>query len=69
MIETERITQIFGLPMMYRQMLEHPDIQRRDLSILRRALYAMAPMAEAQLRRCLDGHSAATSTFSWGKLR
>jgi acyl-CoA synthetase (AMP-forming)/AMP-acid ligase II len=54
LIETERITQIFGLPMMYRQMLEHPDIQRRDLSSLRRALYAMAPMPAAQLRRCLD---------------
>jgi long-chain acyl-CoA synthetase len=54
LIETERITQIFGLPMMYRQMLEHPDIQRRDLSSLRRALYAMAPMPEAQLRRCIE---------------
>jgi long-chain acyl-CoA synthetase len=54
LIETERITQIFGLPMMYRNMLEHPDIERRDLSSLRRALYAMAPMPEAQLRRCID---------------
>jgi acyl-CoA synthetase (AMP-forming)/AMP-acid ligase II len=54
LIETERITQIFGLPMMYRQMLEHPDIGHRDLSSLRRALYAMAPMPEAQLRRCID---------------
>jgi long-chain acyl-CoA synthetase len=69
MIETERITQIFGLPMMYRLMLQHPDIQRRDLSTLRRALYAMAPMPEAQLRRCLDAYSAATSTFSSGKPR
>jgi acyl-CoA synthetase (AMP-forming)/AMP-acid ligase II len=40
--------------MMYRQMLDHPDIQRRDLSSLRRALYAMAPMPEAQLRRCIE---------------
>jgi acyl-CoA synthetase (AMP-forming)/AMP-acid ligase II len=54
LIESERITQIFGLPMMYRQMLEHPDIDRRDLSSLRRALYAMATMPEAQLRRCLE---------------
>jgi acyl-CoA synthetase (AMP-forming)/AMP-acid ligase II len=54
LIETERITQIFGLPMMYRQMLDHPDIQRRALSSLRRALYAMAPMPEAQLRRCIE---------------
>jgi len=54
LIETERITQIFGLPMMYRQMLDHPDVAGRDLSSLRRALYAMAPMPEAQLRRCLE---------------
>jgi acyl-CoA synthetase (AMP-forming)/AMP-acid ligase II len=54
LIEAERITQIFGLPMMYRLMLDHPDIDRRDLSSLRRALYAMATMPEAQLRRCLE---------------
>ena len=35
-------------------MLDHPDIDRRDLSSLRRALYAMATMPEAQLRRCLE---------------
>jgi acyl-CoA synthetase (AMP-forming)/AMP-acid ligase II len=54
LIEAERITQIFGLPMMYRQLLDHPDIDRTDLSSLRRALYAMATMPEAQLRRCLE---------------
>lgn len=54
LIESERITQIFGLPMMYRQMLDHPDIQRKDLSSLRRACYAMAPMPDAQLRRCIE---------------
>ena len=53
-IESEQITQIFGLPMMYRAMLEHPDISKRDLTSLRRALYAMAPMPEAQLRQCLE---------------
>ena len=26
LIEREQITQIFGLPMMYRAMLDHPDI-------------------------------------------
>ncbi len=53
-IESERITQIFGLPMMYRALLDHPDIATTDLSSLRRALYAMAPMPEAQLRRCIE---------------
>jgi acyl-CoA synthetase (AMP-forming)/AMP-acid ligase II len=54
LIEAEQITQIFGLPMMFRAMLDHPDIGRRDLSSLRRAMYAMATMPEAQLRRCLE---------------
>jgi acyl-CoA synthetase (AMP-forming)/AMP-acid ligase II len=53
-IEAEGITQIFGLPMMYRQMLDHPDVRSRDLSSLRRACYAMAPMPDEQLRRCIE---------------
>ena len=53
-IERESITQIFGLPMMYREMLEHADIGIRDLNSLRRALYAMAPMPQPLLERCID---------------
>lgn len=54
LIEAEQITQIFGLPMMYRAMLDHPDIARRDLSSLRLALYAMAPMPDTDLTRAMD---------------
>jgi acyl-CoA synthetase (AMP-forming)/AMP-acid ligase II len=54
-IEAERITQVFGLPMMYRAALEHPSFAGRDLSSLKRAVYAMAPMPEAQIKACLDG--------------
>lgn len=43
-----------NLPMMYRAMLEHPDMPRHDLSSLRRARYAMAPMPEAQLRESIE---------------
>ncbi|MCO7221427.1 AMP-binding protein [Klenkia sp. PcliD-1-E] len=53
-VEAEGITQVFGLPMMYRALTERPDIGQRDLSSLRRACYAMAPMPEPQLRRALD---------------
>lgn len=53
-IERERITQVFGLPMMYRAMLDHPTMETADLSSLRRALYAMAPMPEALIRRCIE---------------
>ncbi|MGH3227936.1 MAG: AMP-binding protein [Streptosporangiaceae bacterium] len=55
LIERERITQIFGLPMMYRAMLDHPSFADRDLSSLRRATYAMAPMPDDLIRRCLAG--------------
>jgi acyl-CoA synthetase (AMP-forming)/AMP-acid ligase II len=54
LIESERISQLFALPMMYRAMLDHPSIAARDLGSLRRACYAMAPMPDAQLRRCID---------------
>ncbi|WP_275295050.1 AMP-binding protein [Amycolatopsis sp. La24] len=55
-IEGEGITQVFGLPMMYRAALDHPSFGARDLSSLRRATYAMAPMPEAQIKACLDGY-------------
>jgi long-chain acyl-CoA synthetase len=55
LIERERITQIFGLPMMYRAALDHPLVKEHDLSSLRRAVYAMAPMPDDLIRRCLDG--------------
>ncbi|MDL5160158.1 AMP-binding protein [Actinomycetospora termitidis] len=55
-IERERITQVFGLPMMYRAALDHPSFADRDLSSLKRAVYAMAPMPEAQIKACLDGY-------------
>src|SRR6516162_7599253 len=53
LIERERITQVFGLPMMYRAALDHPTFGGRDVSSLRRAVYAMAPMPDALIRRCM----------------
>ena len=53
LVERERITHIFGLPMMYSIMLDHPDLAGRDLSSLRRAIYAMAPMPDEDLRRAI----------------
>lgn len=54
-VERERITQVFGLPMMYRAALEAPGFADRDLSSLRRAVYAMAPMPDELIRACLAG--------------
>jgi long-chain acyl-CoA synthetase len=55
LVEREQITQIFGLPMMYRAMLDHPGFTDRDLLSLRRAVYAMAPMPDELIGRCLTG--------------
>ena len=55
LIEREQITQVFGLPMMFRALLDHPSFGDRDRSSLRRAVYAMAPMPDQLIRRCLDG--------------
>jgi acyl-CoA synthetase (AMP-forming)/AMP-acid ligase II len=55
LIEREQITQIFGLPMMYRALLDHPRFADRDVLSLRRAVYAMAPMPDDLIGRCLTG--------------
>jgi acyl-CoA synthetase (AMP-forming)/AMP-acid ligase II len=54
LIETEKVTFLFGLPMMYMAMLARPDIRARDLRSLRIAAYGMAPMPDAQLRLALE---------------
>jgi long-chain acyl-CoA synthetase len=52
-IHKERISLVIGLPMMYRAILNHPERARFDLKSLRLCLYAMAPMDEPTLRRCI----------------
>lgn len=54
LIERERLTFVFALPVMYREVIDHPDARKRDLSSLRRAGYAMAPLAKADLLRAMD---------------
>jgi acyl-CoA synthetase (AMP-forming)/AMP-acid ligase II len=53
-IEREKISVLFGLPMMYRAMLQRPDVERRDVESLRLAVYGMAPMPDSDLRRAID---------------
>ncbi|MGN8060438.1 AMP-binding protein [Ralstonia sp. 22111] len=52
-IAGERITQLFGLPLMYAALLHHPLRAQRDISSLRLCLYAMAPMAKPLLERLI----------------
>ena len=53
LIEREKISFLFGLPMMYRAMLDENDRKSRDLASLRLAVYAMAPMPDTELKRAL----------------
>jgi acyl-CoA synthetase (AMP-forming)/AMP-acid ligase II len=53
LIETERLTLTFALPMMYRAMLEHLDRRSRDVSSMRLAIYAMAPMPTHELENAI----------------
>jgi long-chain acyl-CoA synthetase len=55
LIEQQRITQVFGLPMMYQATLDHPSFPDRELESLHRCVYAMAPMPDQLIRRCIDG--------------
>lgn len=54
LIERERITVLFALPMMVQKLVEQQLAQPRDLSSLRLTVYAMAPMPEADLRRAIE---------------
>lgn len=47
----DRVTLVAALPVMYGALLQHPARTQHDLSALRLAIYAMAPMAPDLLRR------------------
>ncbi len=54
LVETEHLTLTFALPMMYRAMLEQMDVRSRDVSSLRLAVYAMAPMPTHELKAAME---------------
>jgi acyl-CoA synthetase (AMP-forming)/AMP-acid ligase II len=53
-IETEGVSVIFGLPVMYRTLMDRQIAERRDVSSLRLAVYAMAPMAKDELELAME---------------
>jgi acyl-CoA synthetase (AMP-forming)/AMP-acid ligase II len=53
LIETEKLTLAFALPMMYRTMLERLADRACDFSSLRLAVYAMAPMPTHELKNAM----------------
>lgn len=53
-VEKEKITWMFGLPIMYRAFLYHPNFNKYDLSSLSYCLYAMAPMDRNTLEKGIN---------------
>ncbi|MBU0971865.1 MAG: AMP-binding protein [Proteobacteria bacterium] len=47
----DRVNLIFGLPIMYRAMLGHPDVNTHDWTHLKACIFAMAPMDQTTLEK------------------
>lgn len=54
LIHSEGITVTFALPMMYRALIERLDAAPHDVSSLRLAVYAMAPMPRRDLENAME---------------
>jgi acyl-CoA synthetase (AMP-forming)/AMP-acid ligase II len=54
LVERERITHAFVVPTMLKQLLDQPDLERRDLSSLEVLSYGGAPMPLAVIRRAIE---------------
>lgn len=55
LIEKEELTVLFALSPMYRTLLELQKERKCDVSSLRLAIYAMAPMPDSHLRAAIEG--------------
>ncbi len=57
-VENEGLTWVFLLPAMYKGLIERDDIHDRDLSTVRRCVYAMTPIGNETLRECIETFDA-----------
>ncbi|MGM0569364.1 class I adenylate-forming enzyme family protein [Marinobacter sp.] len=67
LIEEHKVYMWVGLPMMYNEILTDPEASQRDFSSVRRALYAMAPMAESKLQAIHDAFPNADVVLGSGQ--
>lgn len=54
LIEKEKVTFLFALPMMFRAIIHHPKFKNYNLKSLKNCLYAMAPMDETTLKKGIE---------------
>jgi fatty-acyl-CoA synthase len=65
-IEKHGVTYIPGTPSMFRMMLDHDDIARRDLSSVRGGHVAGAPLTETTMREIIEILGARDIMQAWG---
>jgi acyl-CoA synthetase (AMP-forming)/AMP-acid ligase II len=53
-MQDEKVTAVGFTPVIFKLLLDHPDIDKYDLSTLRQVIYATAPMPVDLLRRSLE---------------
>ena len=67
LIEEHRVYMLVFLPMMFNEVMTDPEASKRDFSSVRRALYAMAPMAESRLQAIHDAFPNADVVLGSGQ--
>ena len=54
LIEEQRVTSLYLAPTLFHDLVQHPDLPRRDVSSVRALGYAGAAMTSTLVRRCAD---------------
>src|SRR5262249_1090199 len=65
-LAAERATRIYGVPTMFRALLEHPERARFDLTALRGGIMAGAPCPEPLMRRVVGELGAREMLVAYG---
>ncbi|MGY8958254.1 MAG: long-chain-fatty-acid--CoA ligase [Alphaproteobacteria bacterium] len=66
-IEQYRVTDTLLVPTMMNMLVNHPDVENRDLSSLESIVYGASPMPEAVVRRALDVIPGVKFTHAYGQ--
>jgi long-chain acyl-CoA synthetase len=66
-IERHRVSDTLLVPTMMNMLVNHPDVENRDLSCLESVVYGASPMPEAVVRRALDVIPDVKFTHAYGQ--
>ncbi|NKQ54184.1 long-chain fatty acid--CoA ligase [Amycolatopsis sp. K13G38] len=65
-IERHRVTEVLLVPVMIQALIDHPDLDRHDLSSVRAVLYGASPIARPALERAMAALPNAGFTQAYG---